>query len=111
MIHIFRELVGGGVLQVPSSYKEMINPETKDDMQRYIRSTTVQAEEKVQLFKLAWDIIGSEFGGRHQQYEMFYAGAPFVAKGYSYRNYGYEEAVALADKCLSSYSIPKESLV
>lgn len=111
VIHIFRELVGGGVLQVPSTYKELINHETKDDMNKYIRSATVQAEEKVQLFKLAWDIIGSEFGGRHQQYEMFYAGAPFVAKGYSYRNYGYEEAVALADKCLKSYSIPEEIFV
>lgn len=111
VIHIFRELVGGGVLQVPSSYKELINPETKDDMERYIRSNTMGAVEKVQLFKLAWDIIGSEFGGRHQQYEMFYAGAPFVAKGYAYRNYGYEEVVALAEKCLNSYSIPKESLV
>jgi 4-hydroxyphenylacetate 3-monooxygenase len=111
VISIFRELVGGGVLQVPSSFEELVNPETKDDMQRYIRSATVRVEEKVQLFKLAWDVIGSEFGGRHQQYEMFYAGAPFVAKGYSFRNYGYEEAEELAAKCLGSYSIPKECLV
>ncbi|MFP5108203.1 4-hydroxyphenylacetate 3-hydroxylase family protein [Neobacillus sp. C211] len=111
VISIFRELVGGGVLQVPSSFNELVNPETKDDMQRYIRSATVRSEEKIQLFKLAWDVIGSEFGGRHQQYEMFYAGAPFVAKGYSYRNYGYEEAEALAAKCLNGYSIPKECLI
>ncbi|WP_026678459.1 4-hydroxyphenylacetate 3-hydroxylase family protein [Fictibacillus gelatini] len=111
VIHIFRELVGGGVLQVPSSYKELINPETRDDMQKYIRSATVQVDKKVQLFKLAWDVIGSEFAGRHQQYEMFYAGAPFVAKGFSYRNYGYEEAVALADKCLDSYGLPEEVIV
>lgn len=111
VISIFRELVGGGVLQVPSSFEELVNPETKDDMQRYIRSATVCSEEKIQLFKLAWDVIGSEFGGRHQQYEMFYAGAPFVAKGYSYRNYGYEEAEALAAKCLKGYSIPKECLI
>ncbi|MEH7252554.1 4-hydroxyphenylacetate 3-hydroxylase N-terminal domain-containing protein [Neobacillus niacini] len=111
VIHIFRELVGGGVLQVPSSYKELVNPETKADMERYVRSSTMGAVEKVKLFKLAWDIIGSEFGGRHQQYEMFYAGAPFVAKGYAYRNYGYDEAVALAENCLNSYSIPEDSLV
>ncbi|MFB3160137.1 4-hydroxyphenylacetate 3-hydroxylase N-terminal domain-containing protein [Neobacillus sp. 179-J 1A1 HS] len=108
VIAIFRELVGGGVLQVPSSFEDLLNPETKPDMERYIRSATVNYEEKVQLFKLAWDVIGSEFGGRHQQYEMFYAGAPFVAKGYCYRNYGYQEAEALAEKCLNSYSIPKE---
>ncbi|MBP1157275.1 MULTISPECIES: 4-hydroxyphenylacetate 3-hydroxylase N-terminal domain-containing protein [unclassified Paenibacillus] len=108
VIRILRELVGGGVLQVPSSYKEMVNPETKDDMEKYIRSSTgAKAEEKVKLFKLAWDIIGSEFGGRHQQYEMFYNGAPFVVKGYSFRNYGYGEPVAMVDRFLASYGLPE----
>ena len=40
--------------------------------------------------------MGSEFGGRHLQYEMFYGGAPYVAKGYAYRNYGYDEALRSA---------------
>jgi 4-hydroxyphenylacetate 3-monooxygenase len=58
----------------------------------------------VKLFKLVWDAIGSEFAGRHHQYEMFYAGAPFVAKGYAYRNYGYEQPVARVEEFLASYS-------
>jgi 4-hydroxyphenylacetate 3-monooxygenase len=107
VIHIFRELVGGGVLQVPSSYKELVEPATKDDMRKYIRSANgIAAEEKVKLFKLAWEVIGTEFGGRHQQYEMFYAGAPFVAKGYCFRNYGFEETVALVESCLEGYDLP-----
>lgn len=93
---------------MPSSYKELINPETKDDMYQYIRSTGVGAEEKIKLFKLVWDIIGSEFGGRHQQYELFYNGAPFVTKGYSFRNYGYDEPVQMVDKFLASYSLPSQ---
>ncbi|WP_134700746.1 4-hydroxyphenylacetate 3-hydroxylase family protein [Ammoniphilus sp. YIM 78166] len=106
VIKIIRELCGGGVLQVPSSYKEMIHPETKGDIARYIRSTGVESEEKIKLFKLVWDIIGSEFGGRHQQYEMFYNGAPFVTKGYAFKNYGYDDPVQLVDKFLQSYSLP-----
>ncbi len=106
VIHILRDLVGGGVFQVPSSYKEFTNPETRNDMVKYVRSATVQAEEKAKLFKLAWDVIGSEFAGRHQQYEMFYAGAPFIAKANAYRNYGYDEAVGIAEKCLASYRFP-----
>ncbi|MDQ0219561.1 4-hydroxyphenylacetate 3-hydroxylase [Peribacillus cavernae] len=107
VIHMLRDLVGGGVLQVPSSYKDMINPETRDDINRYIKSTDVSAEERVKLFKLAWDVIGSEFAGRHQQYELFYNGAPFVTKGYSFRNYRYEEVVDLVDQFLESYQIPQ----
>lgn len=107
-IRILRELCGGGVLQLPSSYKEMINPETRDDIYQYIRSTGVGAEERIKLFKLVWDIIGSEFGGRHQQYELFYNGAPFVTKGYSFRNYGYEEPVKMVETFLESYSLPTQ---
>ena len=106
VLHIIRELVGGGVIQLPSSYHELVNEETREDMQRYVQSPGVPTEERVKLFKLVWDAIGSEFAGRHHQYEMFYAGAPFVAKGYAFRHYGYDEAVASVDEFLSSYNLP-----
>src|SRR5262249_53416972 len=35
----------------------------------------MDAEQRVKLSKLAWDAIGSEFGGRHELYERNYAGA------------------------------------
>jgi 4-hydroxyphenylacetate 3-monooxygenase len=104
-LHLLRELAGAGVIQVPSSYKELVNPETAPDIKRYLRAAGVPAEERIKLFKLAWDVVGSEFGGRHHQYEMFYAGAPYVAKGYAYRNYRYEEAVELVDAFLATYSL------
>jgi 4-hydroxyphenylacetate 3-monooxygenase len=104
-LHILRELAGGGVIQVPSSYKELMAPETAADVRRYVRSPGVPAEERIKLYKLAWDMIGTEFAGRHEQYEMFYAGAPYVAKGYAYRNYRYEEAVALVDAFLQTYGL------
>jgi 4-hydroxyphenylacetate 3-monooxygenase len=104
-LHLLRELAGAGVIQVPSSYKELVNPETVPDVKRYIRATGVPAEERIKLFKLAWDVVGSEFGGRHHQYEMFYAGAPYVAKGYAYRNYRYEETVDLVDSFLETYGL------
>ncbi len=105
VLEILRELVGGGVIQLPSSYRELVEPETQGDMRRYLRSGDTSAEERVKLFKLAWDAIGSEFAGRHHQYEMFYAGAPFVARANAMRNYGYEEALASADSFLASYDL------
>ncbi|AKA48310.1 4-hydroxyphenylacetate 3-hydroxylase [uncultured archaeon] len=102
-LHILRELCGAGVLQLPSSIHEMINPETRDDISTYIRSSNATSEERIKLFRLAWDVIGSEFAGRHHQYEMFYAGAPFVAKNYSFRNYGYDEPVEMVDSFMHNY--------
>ncbi|MHA4854556.1 4-hydroxyphenylacetate 3-hydroxylase family protein [Rhodococcus sp. MSC1_016] len=109
VIAILRDLVGGGVLQLPSSVKDLTSPLTAPDIQRYVQSPGVPAEERVKLFKLAWDIIGSEFAGRHQQYEMFYAGAPFVVKGaYTYRNYDYDSAVQKVVQFTDNYKIDSE---
>ena len=52
------------------------------------------------FLKLAWDALGSEFGSRHTQYEMFYAGAPFVTCAHSYRTYDWAAADALVQKML-----------
>lgn len=104
-IQILRDLVGGGVMQIPSSVKDLHSEVSRGDVERYVHSPGVPSEERVKLFKLAWDIIGSEFAGRHQQYELFYAGAPFVVKGaYTYRNFGYDELVAELDEFLGGYS-------
>src|SRR5690606_21287018 len=76
VIQIFRELTGGGPLQVPSSITELNHPEMAEDIMRHVRSTGVSARERIKLMKLAWEMTGTEFAGRHQQYELFYAGAP-----------------------------------
>ncbi|NMI01451.1 4-hydroxyphenylacetate 3-hydroxylase family protein [Pseudonocardia acidicola] len=100
---ILRDLVGGGVLQVPSSVADMRNPETRADIDRYIHSPSAPAADRIKLFKLAWDAVGSEFAGRHHQYEMFYAGAPFVVKGYAFRNYGFDGPVGEVETFLAGY--------
>ncbi|MEU0938078.1 4-hydroxyphenylacetate 3-hydroxylase N-terminal domain-containing protein [Embleya sp. NPDC005971] len=105
VLAILRDLVGGGVLQVPSGIADMTNPETRADIDRYIQSPGATAEERVKLFKLVWDAVGSEFAGRHHQYELFYAGAPFVVKGYAYRNYDFDAPLAAVDAFLASYHV------
>ncbi|TDD85939.1 4-hydroxyphenylacetate 3-hydroxylase family protein [Actinomadura rubrisoli] len=104
VLAILRDLAGGGVLQLPASVADLHNPAIRADIDRYVHSPGVEAVERVKLFKLVWDAVGSEFAGRHHQYEMFYAGAPFVAKGYAYRNFGYDEAIADVDAFLAGYT-------
>ena len=45
--------------------------------------------------KLVSDALGSEFGGRHTHYEMFYSGAQFVTRGHSLRTYDWDNSAAL----------------
>jgi 4-hydroxyphenylacetate 3-monooxygenase len=103
MLAAIRDLVGGGVIQLPSSVEDFANPEMAADIERYIQSPGTPAKERVKLMKLVWDAIGSEFAGRHAQYEMFYAGAPFVTKGHMYRNYDFTGAKDLVQRALAGY--------
>lgn len=105
VLAILRELVGGGVLQVPASVDDLTSDLTRPDIDRYVHSPDVAAVDRIKLFKLAWDAVGSEFAGRHHQYELFYAGAPFVAKGYAFRNYDFSGPISEVEAFLSSYDI------
>ena len=106
MLQIFRDLAGGGLIALPSSAADFANPEIAAQLERYVQSPGTPSREKVKLMKLAWEMIGSEFAGRHLLYEMFYAGAPFVVKGHAYRTYDWASAEALVQHCLDGYGLP-----
>jgi 4-hydroxyphenylacetate 3-monooxygenase len=107
LINYVRELAGGGVLQLPSSYLDFHNPEIAHDVTRFIRSPGVASVERTKLFKLAWDLVGSEFAGRHQQYELFYAGSRSVTTSLRAETaYDWASARVMLDRCLRSYDLP-----
>ena len=56
----------------------------------------------MKLLNLAWDLLGSDFAGRHMQYEKFYAGPGFVMNSYSYGTGPWEEWAGLVDDLLAS---------
>jgi 4-hydroxyphenylacetate 3-monooxygenase len=100
-----RELAGGGMIMLPSSVRDFAVPELADLIEKTQQSPAAEAREKVKFYKLAWDAVGSEFGSRHMQYEMFYAGATFVTKGHSFRTYDWARATGLLDQMLASYDL------
>ncbi|MGY4783290.1 4-hydroxyphenylacetate 3-hydroxylase family protein [Rhodococcus opacus] len=105
VISVVRDLCGGGVLQVPSGLADMKSSITRPDIDKYVISPGVSAEERIKLFKLAWDVIGSEFAGRHQQYEMFYNGAPFLTKMWAYQQYDFAASVKRVHDFLALYDL------
>lgn len=100
-----RELAGGGMIMLPSSQEDFADPAIAALIDKTQRSACAASRERVKLFKLAWDAVGSEFGSRHHQYEMFYAGATFVTKGHSFRTYDWSEADRLVEGMLASYQL------
>jgi len=103
IVTTLRDLAGGGMIMLPSSEADFLNPEMAALIGKTQQSPAASAEEKVKFYKLAWDAVGSEFASRHTQYEMFYAGATFVTKGHAYRTYDWAAATGLLDSVLAGY--------
>ena len=101
LIETIRGLAGGALIMLPSSERDWANPELAAIIEKTQRSPIAAPQERVHFLKLAWDALGSEFGSRHTQYEMFYAGAPFVTCAHSYRTYDWAAADALVQKMLA----------
>jgi 4-hydroxyphenylacetate 3-monooxygenase len=71
------------VLQLNSSSSLVATPAEADfaasvgeDVRRYFGAAKADAHDRVALYRLAWDVAGSAFGGRQVLYERFFFGDP-----------------------------------
>jgi 4-hydroxyphenylacetate 3-monooxygenase len=108
VINTIRELSGGALIMLPSSIEDYTDPHLAKIIRTTQRAAKMTPDEKVKFLKAAWDAIGSEFGSRHTQYEMFYAGARFVTSGHSYRTFDWEGAAGLVDGLMNTYQLADE---
>jgi 4-hydroxyphenylacetate 3-monooxygenase len=67
------------------------------------------AVARMKLFRLAWDMVGSEFAGRHLQYEKFYAGASFIIRNHSYREADWDGFNKLVEDLMAGYEAPAQA--
>lgn len=98
-----RELSGGGVLQMPADASVFDNPKTREVFERLWWMPTSSAVDRFKLMKLAWDILGTDFAGRHAQYERFYMGPAFIVRSHNNRECGWDEIQGRIDGLLASY--------
>jgi 4-hydroxyphenylacetate 3-monooxygenase len=71
------------IIQLNSSSSLMATPSERDfesalkpDLERYLGAANVGPRERVALYRLAWDVACSAFGGRQVLYERFFFGDP-----------------------------------
>ena len=108
VINTIRDLAGGALIMLPSSFHDYENPLLAKIINTTQRAAKMSPEGKVKFLKAAWDAVGSEFGSRHTQYEMFYAGARFVTTGHSYRTFDWAGATGMVDDLMNSYQLSDE---
>ena len=109
IIDALRELCGGGIFQMPADVTVMQDPKLREQFEMYWQTPQMGALERMKLYKLAWDLVGSEFAGRHLQYEKFYAGASFIIRNHNFREAPWDAFHGVVDDLMASYDIPSQS--
>jgi len=79
--NIIEEVVASGLIYLNSHTADFKAPEIRGYLDRYVRgSGGIDAVERVKVMKTLWDAIGTEFGARHELYEINYIGSNDVTR-------------------------------
>lgn len=105
LMDMVRRLGAGGLMQLPASTAAFDSP-IGQDVEKFYRGARLPAREKVALFKLAWDLLGSDFGSRHTLYELYYAGDPSMLMAGFHREFDKAACVARVKEFLAQPAGP-----
>ena len=74
MVEILQLLSSSSLMMTPP--QSALHSPIHDDIEQYFVVAKLAAQDRVKLFRLAWDIACSAFGGRQVLYERFFFGDP-----------------------------------
>ncbi len=105
---IIEKVVASGLIYLPSHARDFKNPAIDKYLARYVRgSNGIDYKERIKIMKLLWDAIGSEFGARHELYEMNYSGSHELVRVFALQqaqfNGSLKDMEALAERCMADY--------
>src|SRR5262245_66199330 len=86
LLDVVRELMGGGQFQFPASIDGLEDPELRKLFETFWTAGDFAAADRMKLFKLARDLVGSEHARRATSYEKFSVGRAFVVRTYTCAN-------------------------
>lgn len=106
--NIIESNVTSGLIYLPSSVRDLQNPEIDRYLAQYVRgSNGMDHEQRIKILKLMWDALGSEFGGRHELYEINYAGSQDEVRLQCLRHAqssgNMNRMMEMVDRCLADY--------
>ncbi|MGD9753144.1 MAG: 4-hydroxyphenylacetate 3-hydroxylase family protein [Acidimicrobiia bacterium] len=94
LVEIIQTLAAGGFFYAPTE-ADLACEELRPFLDRYVKGRPgVSAEERIRLFKLAWDATGDAFGARMLQYAKFYSGDPVRNWAGWYLGYPYKRVLS-----------------
>ena len=96
IVWIIEQLSASGLMLTPTE-RDAQGP-IADLIAKYYQGASVGAEDRIRLFRLAWDLVGSQFGSRQALYERFFNGDTVILRQRRYASYDYSEVLASVDR-------------
>ncbi|WP_235362674.1 4-hydroxyphenylacetate 3-monooxygenase, oxygenase component [Burkholderia sp. A9] len=84
IVEIVQQIGASGLVTLPMS-QDLDGP-MRGEIDKYFQGMRLEAEEKIDLYRLAWDASISAFGGRQVLYERFFFGDPVNMATRIFRN-------------------------
>jgi 4-hydroxyphenylacetate 3-monooxygenase len=108
--YLIEQTVASGLIYLNSHARDFANPEIRPYIDRYMRgSNGYTAEQRIKLMKLLWDCIGTEFGARHELYEINYGGSTEEIRRYALfgalGNGNAAKFKGFAEQCMAEYDL------
>jgi 4-hydroxyphenylacetate 3-monooxygenase len=103
LVDQIRELMGGGMFQFPASVSVLKDAALKALFEEYWTTPKEGALERLKLFKLAWDLIGSEWASRATSYEKFFVGPAFSVRNYNFIHCPWDSYQETVREFMNSY--------
>jgi 4-hydroxyphenylacetate 3-monooxygenase len=105
---IIEKVIASGLIYLPSHAADFKNPDIDRYLAKYVRgSNGIDYKERIKIMKLLWDAVGSEFGARHELYEMNYAGSHELVRLYPLHLATWtgelKQMEAFAERCMADY--------
>lgn len=95
---IIQLLGASGLMSIPT--ENAFQSSIRKDLDQYLQSKANHAEDRVKIFRLAWDLTMSAFGTRETLYERFFFGDPVRLAGQLYHDYNRGQFVGRVNRIL-----------
>ncbi len=93
------QLIGGGGFMCTPSEADVKGP-IAEEIAKYFQAAGADAERRIRLFRLAWDFVGSDLGGRGELYERFYLSDSYRMTALAYSIADKTRAIELVEQFL-----------